>query len=71
MPIYEFHCMKCNKDFELLVMSKDEVMCPACNGRDVKRLLSGFSSKSDGQFTSSQGSSCSTCSATSCATCGQ
>ncbi|MBW2645967.1 MAG: zinc ribbon domain-containing protein [Deltaproteobacteria bacterium] len=70
MPIYEYHCMKCDKDFEVLVMGKEKVACPSCKGKKVQRLLSGFSSKCEGEFTSSQGSSCSTCSATSCATCG-
>jgi len=70
MPIFEYHCKRCDKDFEVLVFGEEEVMCPTCTGKNVKKLLSSFSHKSDGQFTSSHGSSCTSCSATSCASCG-
>ncbi len=76
MPIYEYHCKKCDKDFEYLVFRKNEkVHCPECNGKNVKRLMSacGYTSKgSDGQTASSQatGSSCGGCAASSCAGCG-
>ncbi len=70
MPIFEYHCMKCDKEFELLVFGNEKVTCPTCNGKKVKKLLSSFSHKSDGQFSSSKGSACTACSATSCTTCG-
>ncbi|MFB0532132.1 MAG: zinc ribbon domain-containing protein [Desulfatiglandales bacterium] len=70
MPIFEYRCLECDKDFELLVFGNQEVSCPACEGNNVKRLLSVFSHKSDGDFSSSHGSSCSSCGATSCGTCG-
>ncbi len=71
MPIYEYHCCKCEDDFEKLVFGKDEVVCPKC-GSHVERLMSACSFKSAaGDFkTSGTGKSgCGTCSATSCATC--
>ncbi|MBW1697546.1 MAG: zinc ribbon domain-containing protein [Deltaproteobacteria bacterium] len=74
MPIYEYHCEKCNQDFEFLVIGNDDVICPSCNSKKVCRLMSvcGFVSKgSSGETVSrSAGSSCSGCSATSCAGCG-
>jgi putative FmdB family regulatory protein len=70
MPIFEYHCMKCDKDFEILVYGDQEVCCPSCNATKVKKLLSTFSHKSDSGFTSSQGSSCGSCSSSSCAGCG-
>lgn len=70
MPIFEYHCSKCDKDFEVLVFGKEKVACPTCNGKKVTKLLSTVSHKSDGEFTSSQASACSGCSATSCKTCG-
>ena len=70
MPIFEYHCMKCDKDFEILVLGNQKVTCPTCNGEKVKKLLSCFSHKSDTGFSSSKGSACTSCSATSCSTCG-
>lgn len=70
MPIFEYRCVECDKDFEILVFSNQEVSCPTCEGDNIKRLLSVFSHKSDGDSSSSQGSSCSSCSAASCSTCG-
>ena len=71
MPLYEYHCGKCEDDFEKLVFGKDEVACPKCGGH-VERLMSACSFKSAaGDFkTSGTGKSgCSTCAGTSCATC--
>lgn len=71
MPIYEYHCSKCNDTFEKLVFGHDEVFCPVCGGA-VQKMMSCCNFKSGaGDFkTSGTGkSSCSGCSATSCATC--
>jgi hypothetical protein len=54
-----------------LVFGNQEVSCPTCQGKNVNKLLSVFSHKSsNGEFSSSKGPSCSSCSATSCNTCG-
>jgi len=70
MPIFEYHCMKCDKDFEVLVFGDQKVSCPTCNGTKIKKFLSTFSHKSEEGFSSSEGSSCGSCSATSCSSCG-
>ncbi|MBF0451586.1 MAG: zinc ribbon domain-containing protein [Candidatus Magnetomorum sp.] len=75
MPIYEFHCKQCDKDFELLMFRNEKPFCPDCQTNDVQRLLStcGFFSKGNGGQTvsSSAGtSSCASCSSASCSTCG-
>ena len=70
MPIFEYYCSKCNKEFEVLVFGSQKVSCPHCNGKKVKKLLSTVSHKSDSGFTSSQGSACNTCSSGNCSTCG-
>ena len=70
MPIFEYHCNACEKDFEILVLGKEKVSCPECKGKKVTRLLSKVSHKSDHGFTSSEGSSCTSCKATSCSGCG-
>jgi putative FmdB family regulatory protein len=49
MPIYEYRCKICACSFETLVWSAadvEEVACPKCQGREVERLLSCFSSGS-------------------------
>ncbi len=43
MPIYEYQCLSCKKEFQNLVLKKEEeetLLCPECSGRDIKRLIS-------------------------------
>ena len=74
MPIYEYHCEDCNKDFECLVFGSEQPDCPTCNSTHVCKLMStcGFVSKGSAGHTVSKsaGSSCSGCAATSCSSCG-
>ena len=58
MPIFEYRCEKCKKTFETLVFGNQEVSCPTCKGKKVKKLMSAFSHASDGKFTSSAGPGC-------------
>jgi len=49
MPIYEYRCRGCAKDFEKYLHSLAvAVACPACASPDVMRKLSVFGLKSDG-----------------------
>ncbi len=45
MPIYEYQCEKCEHQFEKLVFASDDdqVVCPKCNSKQVKRQLSSTS----------------------------
>lgn len=64
MPLYEFQCEACGKDFEELVRNADEqVLCPACGKDRVHRKLSRFAFKCEGGVmkTTAGGSSCATC----------
>ncbi|UCG81710.1 MAG: zinc ribbon domain-containing protein [Desulfobacterales bacterium] len=47
MPLYEFWCPKCKKEFELIVFSSDKgsIKCPKCGASKPERRLSVFSSK--------------------------
>ena len=73
MPIYEYHCEKCDQTFECLVIGSTKPECTACNSKKVRKLMSacGFVSKSGGGQTVRQaaGSSCGGCHASSCGGC--
>lgn len=40
MPIYEYHCDGCQRDFELLIRGSDEPVCPECGSRQLEKLVS-------------------------------
>lgn len=41
MPIYEYHCEQCEREFEALVIRRDEpVQCPQCHSQHLKKLIS-------------------------------
>jgi putative FmdB family regulatory protein len=46
MPIYEFHCQKCQKDSEILVRSTEwkGAKCPHCGSARIAKKLSVFAS---------------------------
>ncbi len=49
MPIYEFICNKCSRNFEDFVLSSrkvKDVKCPSCGSEDVKKQFSMFSCRS-------------------------
>ncbi|MCX7661242.1 MAG: zinc ribbon domain-containing protein [Candidatus Omnitrophica bacterium] len=73
MPIYEYICNRCKKTFEYLLRNlNEEVFCPFCHTKDLKRKFSTFSfgsRDSKGEFKSAASSKCSGCSATSCSSC--
>ncbi|HEV2207214.1 MAG TPA: zinc ribbon domain-containing protein [Verrucomicrobiae bacterium] len=50
MPIYEFHCGKCERDSELLVRSSNwkGARCPHCGSNRLSKKLSVFASSGGG-----------------------
>lgn len=61
MPVYEFECPKCHKDFEELVRNAEAVQkmaCPKCGHHTVKKKLSTFASKLSGVSASFSGATC-------------
>lgn len=74
MPIFEYKCLKCQSEFEKLVLgslSENGIQCPDCKSEDVERLFSAFNgvSRSSDGTTHSMSSGCSSCSSSSCAGC--
>lgn len=67
MPIFEFECTECGEPFEELVRSAtavEEVVCPCCGGKHVRKKISTFASKISGSASvpsySSSSAGCST-----------
>jgi putative FmdB family regulatory protein len=48
MPIYEYRCRGCGKEFEAIVRNAQLPLCPSCQGQDLERLISLFAVDSDG-----------------------
>jgi len=43
MPIFEYECTSCGKEFELLLRSSSVTPeCPGCNGTELRKKLSAF-----------------------------
>jgi putative FmdB family regulatory protein len=61
MPIYEYKCEACDSCFEKLIFKGDDdlVVCPACGGRKVRKLIGcvSFIGDSIGKICSSDSSS--------------
>jgi putative FmdB family regulatory protein len=48
MPLYEYRCLGCGHEFELLVLIRSpHVACPSCASETVERMLSMFAVSSD------------------------
>ncbi|HPD15465.1 MAG TPA: zinc ribbon domain-containing protein [Planctomycetota bacterium] len=78
MPIYEFHCDRCDAEFEQLFRSMESApraTCPSCGGSRTHRKLSLFGMSTGGRRESapearpSGRSGCSSCVRSSCAGC--
>ena len=43
MPIYEYLCQLCGKEFQYLIAKREDeenLRCPGCKGRNLKKLVS-------------------------------
>ena len=62
MPIYEFHCEKCEQDSEILVRSNDwkGTKCPHCGSSKLKKSFSTFASATAGAAPAPAATSCAT-----------
>ncbi|MBD3420462.1 MAG: zinc ribbon domain-containing protein [Chitinivibrionales bacterium] len=56
MPLYEYHCKKCNDDFEELVSvsAQHNPACPSCKSEETEKKMSMF-----GGIGGASGGSCS------------
>ncbi|MCG6929652.1 MAG: zinc ribbon domain-containing protein [Desulfofustis sp.] len=46
MPVYDYRCEKCDRDFSLEMKisdyTKKKISCPKCKSKKVKRQISSF-----------------------------
>ncbi|MBN2443062.1 MAG: zinc ribbon domain-containing protein [Spirochaetales bacterium] len=42
MPIYEYSCGACHKDFEILVHKNSDITCSNCGSNEVSKKISSF-----------------------------
>jgi putative FmdB family regulatory protein len=62
MPLYEYSCKQCDRQFEALVRNGEAPACPACHGHDLERRLSVFAARTSGAAPKSfSPGSCGTC----------
>ena len=48
MPVYEYKCLGCGNQFELLILKAAQtVACPACQSESIERVLSMFAVSSE------------------------
>jgi putative FmdB family regulatory protein len=49
MPVYEYHCDKCDREVTLTLPirehEKGEIKCPKCDSKSLRPLLSAFMSQ--------------------------
>lgn len=73
MPIYEYRCSKCKKEFEVLVFrATEKVQCKFCGSKKIKKMLSSFGIGGNSSISgnsSNIGKSCTGCSGGSCSSC--
>lgn len=59
MPIYEYTCIKCHKDFSALQKigaTEKETHCPDCGSNNVKKKISAFCCSQSGNMPASSAS---------------
>lgn len=73
MPLYEYNCLECGKNFDVLRSIKDadkKIDCVYCSGDRTQRKLSVFFAQSGGKIVAgNQGGGCAGCSGGSCSGC--
>lgn len=80
MPIFEYVCNACQKEFEEIVLGGEQPACPACGSKDTTKLMSRgvfrtggpivAGSPSASAVTTRGKSACASCSGGNCSSCG-
>ena len=48
MPIFEYRCLACDSQFELLVRGSAVPACPSCGATSLEKMISMFAVSSEG-----------------------
>lgn len=73
MPLFEFRCNKCGREFEDLVSANANARCPECGCEDTQKLMSTCvrHGRDDSYgYAARSGGGCGGCSGGNCASCG-
>jgi putative FmdB family regulatory protein len=54
MPLYEYSCRSCDKEFESFIRGSETPACPSCRSEDLQRKLSLFAAHTGGASSSSE-----------------
>jgi putative FmdB family regulatory protein len=49
MPLFEYECRGCGKQFEFLTREGQAPACPSCKGADLQKRLSAFAVGANGR----------------------
>jgi len=58
MPIFEYLCKDCGKQFEALLIGSQEAECPGCKGKKLEQQLSTFSVRANNASASRPATPC-------------
>lgn len=47
MPLFEYRCLSCESEFELLIRGSAVPVCPSCGATNLERMLSMFAVSSE------------------------
>jgi putative FmdB family regulatory protein len=47
MPLFEYRCLNCDSQFELLIRGGATPLCPSCGGTSLEKIISMFAVSSD------------------------
>ena len=61
MPMYEYACQQCGKEFETLVRSDTVPRCPSCSSTELKKMLSVFATASAAEPVAAMPDPCASC----------
>ena len=48
MPLFEYACKDCDRQFEILIRAQESPECPSCHGTQLEKKLSTFAARTAG-----------------------